>query len=75
LYGTLLGSCLVAILGAQALINTAVVVGWSPPKGLVLPLTSYGPSAAIVHVAMIALLLKIGVETQPVPQRRDAEPA
>ncbi len=64
LHDTLLASCIVAVLGAQAVVNLGVVVGWMPPKGLVLPLLSYGPSAVIVYVMMIALLLRIGVEAE-----------
>lgn len=65
LHDIVLGSCLVAVLGAQAVINTGVIVGWMPPKGLVLPLLSYGATAAIVHVVMVALLLRIGIESAP----------
>lgn len=68
LHDAVLASCIVAVLGAQSIINTGVVVGWMPPKGLVLPLVSYGASAAIVHVVMVALLLRIGMEAQRAPQ-------
>ena len=40
-----------------------------PAKGLVLPFMSYGASAAVVHSLCIAMLLRISMESQPVPAR------
>ena len=48
---------------SQVVINTGVVAGLVPPKGLVLPFVSYGASAAMTHTIMVALLLRVGLET------------
>lgn len=63
LFDMILASALSAVLAAQVAINTGVVCGLVPPKGLVLPFLSYGASAAIAHTLIVAILLRIGLET------------
>ncbi|MBF0194040.1 MAG: putative lipid II flippase FtsW [Magnetococcales bacterium] len=45
------------LLGAQAIANMGVVMGLLPPKGLTLPLVSYGGTSLIITLAAIGLLL------------------
>lgn len=62
LYTMLVAAGIVSLFTAQVLINAGVIGGLVPPKGLVLPLMSYGASAAVGHTLCIAILLKIGME-------------
>lgn len=62
LFGTLVASAVTVLIGSQAMINLGVVVGWMPPKGLVLPFMSYGASAMIAHLICIGLLLRVSME-------------
>lgn len=50
------------LLAGQAFINIGVTSGLLPTKGLTLPFISYGGSSLIVCSAMIALVLRIGVD-------------
>lgn len=52
------------VIGAQAFINIAVSTGMLPTKGLTLPLLSYGGSSLVVSCVMVALLLRVDVETR-----------
>jgi cell division protein FtsW len=65
MFHTLTAIGITAMLAAQAIINVGVVCGLMPAKGLVLPFLSYGASAAVIHLAAIGLLLRIGMESQP----------
>ncbi len=53
----------------QALINTGVVLGLLPAKGLTLPFVSYGGSSLMVSMYLAGLLLSIG---QRRPKKRRA---
>ncbi|WP_192036606.1 putative lipid II flippase FtsW [Halomonas sp. YLGW01] len=57
------------IIGAQAFINVAVSTGMLPTKGLTLPLLSYGGSSLVVSAVMVALLLRVDIETREVLRR------
>lgn len=68
------------VLGAQAFINIAVSTGMLPTKGLTLPLLSYGGSSLVVSCVMVALLLRVDVETRqsrpaPTPAQKSAQGA
>lgn len=68
------------VFGAQAFINIAVSTGMLPTKGLTLPLLSYGGSSLVVSCAMVALLLRVDVETRRLartatPARKQAQGA
>ncbi|MEK6706860.1 MAG: putative lipid II flippase FtsW [Bdellovibrionota bacterium] len=58
-FGMLLGSGITLSIGAQGLINMAVVLGLVPTKGLTLPFISYGGSALVVDLAAVGVLLSI----------------
>lgn len=53
----------------QALINTGVVLGALPAKGLTLPFVSYGGSSLLMAMLFMGLLLNIG-RRAPVQSRR-----
>lgn len=48
----------------QAVVNMGVTAGLLPTKGLTLPLMSYGGSSMIIDCMVIALLLRIDMETK-----------
>jgi cell division protein FtsW len=48
-----------AMIGVQALLHMAVVIGLLPTKGLTLPLLSYGGSSLLVDLAAVGILLAI----------------
>jgi cell division protein FtsW len=67
LYGALVAAALSTLLASQAVVNLAVLVGWAPPKGLVLPFLSYGASAVVAHLLCVAVLLRISIHAAPAP--------
>ena len=48
-----------ALFGAEALINTAMLVGLLPITGLSLPLVSYGGSNLVAHLTALGLVINI----------------
>ena len=58
-FGFYLGCGISIILGLQAFINMAVVMGLLPTKGLTLPLISYGGSALILNLFALGILYSI----------------
>ena len=62
-----LAATLSIMIGVEAFLNLAVVMGIVPPKGLVLPFISYGASAMISHLWIIGILLSISAEAQDEP--------
>lgn len=64
-FGSLVATALTTLLASQAVVNLAVLVGWSPPKGLVLPFLSYGASAVVAHLLCVGMLLRISIDRDP----------
>lgn len=62
------------MIGAQAFINIAVSSGMLPTKGLTLPLLSYGGSSLLANCVMVAILVRVDIETRRVRRRRLAPP-
>ncbi|HSH57541.1 MAG TPA: putative lipid II flippase FtsW [Halomonas sp.] len=62
------------VIGAQAFINIAVSSGMLPTKGLTLPLLSYGGSSLLVCTSMVALLLRVDIETRRERRRSRVAP-
>jgi cell division protein FtsW len=62
LFEMIIASCITAVIAAQVVINTAVIGGLVPPKGLVFPFVSYGASAMIFNLVEVAILLRIARE-------------
>ncbi|HIJ82880.1 MAG TPA: putative lipid II flippase FtsW [Magnetococcales bacterium] len=56
------------LLGTQSVANMGVVMGLLPPKGLTLPLVSYGGTSIIVTLGAIGLLLAFS-RTLPVSEK------
>jgi len=50
------------LLAGQVFINIGVTSGLLPTKGLTLPFISYGGSSLLVCAAMIALVMRVGIE-------------
>ena len=58
-FGQYLAFGLTTLLGLQALIHMAVVMGLMPTKGLVLPFISYGGSAIVMNMIEAGMLLSL----------------
>ncbi|MGD9124016.1 MAG: putative lipid II flippase FtsW [Desulfarculaceae bacterium] len=59
LFGTYLALGATLIIGLQAFVNAAVVMGLAPTKGLTLPFISYGGSSLVTNFACVGLLLSV----------------
>ena len=72
-FGRLLATGIVALLAAQAIINTGMTVGLMPITGMTLPLMSYGGSSLLATSICIGLLMNVGMrpgyEVGPDPLR------
>lgn len=66
LFGTLLATGIVAVIGLQAILNIAVVTGSIPNTGIALPFFSYGGTALVITLACVGLLLSIARSTKKV---------
>ena len=66
LFGTLLATGIVAVIGLQAILNIAVVTGSIPNTGIALPFFSYGGTALVITLACVGLLLSIARSTKRV---------
>ena len=72
-FGRLLAFGLTTILGLQAAINGAVVLGLLPTKGLTLPFVSYGGTSLVITLAMVGILMNISAHTdlETVPEKEN----
>jgi len=62
-FGTYLAVGMTSLVGLQAIMNMAVVMGLLPTKGLTLPLVSYGGSSMVMSLVAIGTLLAIGARS------------
>jgi cell division protein FtsW len=58
------------LFGVQTMINMGVNLGLLPPKGLTLPLMSYGGSSMIVMCVSVAIVLRVEWENCYIDPRR-----
>jgi len=58
-FGCLLAFGITMLIGLQAFVNMAVVMGMVPTKGLALPFISYGGTSLVTTLAAIGLLLNV----------------
>jgi cell division protein FtsW len=58
-FGCYLALGLTTLMGSQALVNLAVVLGLLPTKGLTLPFVSYGGSSLMTMLAAAGMLLSV----------------
>ncbi|MFH1090384.1 MAG: putative lipid II flippase FtsW [Pseudomonadota bacterium] len=75
LEGTYLALGLTLIIGLQAVMNMAVVVGLLPTKGLALPFFSYGGSAMLLNFVTLGILMNVATQGRPngTPPRRQSD--
>ncbi len=63
LFGTYLALGLSFMIGLQAIINMGVVMGMLPPKGLPLPLLSYGGTSLVMSMLSAGIILNIYIKS------------
>jgi cell division protein FtsW len=68
-FGAYVAYGVAALFGFEAFINIGVNMGILPTKGLTLPLISYGSNSTVVLCWALALVLRVGYETNPPPRR------
>ncbi|MEI6806426.1 MAG: putative lipid II flippase FtsW [Myxococcaceae bacterium] len=61
-FNVYLASGLTSVIAIQAILNTFVVMGLVPTKGLTLPLVSYGGSSLMVGCLMLGVLFRLARE-------------
>jgi len=69
-FGRYLATGITGVLGFQACMNMAVVVGVMPTKGITLPFVSYGGTSLVTSLFMIGMLLSISRGRRPTAARR-----
>jgi len=67
LFGLLLGTGIITVIGVQAIINMAVVTNVVPNKGMPLPFISYGGSNLVMTLAALGILMNIHRQANGVP--------
>lgn len=68
-YGKCLASGITLLLGLQAFVNIAVVLGMIPPTGLALPFISYGGTSLWISMAMVGILFNVSKQNRKKEQK------
>jgi cell division protein FtsW len=71
LFGTLLGTGIVAMFSIQALVNIGGVTGSIPITGVTLPFISYGGSSLLVSMWSVGILLSISRENNRLEKEKN----
>ena len=66
-FGRFLALGIAVLIGSQAFVNIAVVMGLLPTKGLALPFISYGGSSLVLSLIAVGILLNISSRMRNVP--------
>jgi len=75
-FGAYLAAGLTTIFALQALVNTGVVLGALPAKGLTLPFVSYGGTSLVVSMYLAGIILNVSrAEGPPAPRRPHGDAA
>lgn len=69
-FGRYLATGITGVLGFQACMNMAVVVGVMPTKGITLPFVSYGGTSLVTSLFMVGMLLSVSRGHRPTQPRR-----
>lgn len=69
-FGAYLAAGLTTVFALQALVNTGVVLGALPAKGLTLPFVSYGGTSLIVSMFLAGIILNVSKAEGPRPPQR-----
>ena len=64
LFGTMVATGIIVLIGLQVVINVGVVTSLLPPTGVSLPFISYGSSSLVIFMAMIGILLNISKQSR-----------
>jgi cell division protein FtsW len=70
-FGSYLAFGITVTFALQALINTGVVLGALPAKGLTLPFVSYGGSSLVMALFLVGVLLNISRRAPHIPRDRE----
>jgi len=70
-FGSYVAFGITVVFALQALINTGVVFGLLPAKGLTLPFVSYGGTSLVTAMILAGLLLNIGRRAPVQPRSRE----
>ncbi|MBR2560353.1 MAG: cell division protein FtsW [Firmicutes bacterium] len=67
-FGALLAGGAGVMIGAQVVLNIAVVTSSAPPTGIALPFISYGRNALWICTALMGIVLNVSRHTRPEPE-------
>jgi cell division protein FtsW len=75
IFGTLVGTGIVGMIGIQALVNIGGVTGAIPITGITLPFISFGGSSLVVTMLSMGILLSISRESSRIDKEKQSRTA
>jgi len=72
-FGMLIAGGAGVMIGAQLVLNIAVVTSWAPPTGIALPFISFGRNALWMCMGIMGIVLNISRQTRPDPEDVEEE--